>query len=169
MKTLISSLFALLFVVCTFNVQDVLAQSQTQIFQNLVQEISAEDFQYAGMQFSNTTIRKDHNQQHPYTYTAHDQSTIYLRNNVLTAKLQQIAFSDRNHFQGKKDKSTMKIYVSGGRVRVQMTSITWGGSYKLDNVRIEKNRFGYFITAHKEIGSRITKYTIAIHSAYQLH
>jgi len=135
------------------------AEAQTSTFRELVRK-----YDRATVEFSTTTIRKDGSKA-AYSYTSQGKGTIYSNGRELTINRIYVRFSDRSNFQGDKDQTKVRIYESGGRVRVEMTSITWGNSTsELSDVYIERTNFGYFVTGFFQNGRRATKSTFAIYT-----
>ena len=118
------------------------------------------------MNFTGNTVRRRSSGK-SYSYTFHDSAKLgddAVVKNTLKRRLGNIAFSDRNFFQGNKDYSTVEFKIVGSRVDMIITSHTWGGGKKtIRNVNVKKESFGYFITGKHTNSRSTTYYTISIY------
>jgi len=74
-------------------------------------------------------------------------------------------FDDRKNFQGTKTRENVEMYyASYNKIGVVVNMQTWGNkSVKLKNVKITKERYGYFITGNINDGNRTVYYTFGIY------
>jgi len=71
---------------------------------------------------------------------------------------------DRNNFQGAKTEESMVIYTQGNGIGVSVNLKTWGNkTLRLTDVKLNKERYGYFITGKATEGNRTVYYTIGIY------
>ena len=152
-----NNLFKLLFGVFAFfiwsNATGLQAQSNITLFNEILNET------YTQPRLLNIT---GNNTKHRSTYTVHGIGFLRKDRNRRTIEgiVGEAAFSDRNNFSGKKDRQTLLLSTQGNNVRVQIRLDSWGrGLETLSNVRIHKEKFGYFITGEYQT----THYIIAIY------
>jgi hypothetical protein len=77
----------------------------------------------------------------------------------------QTEFDDRNNFQGVKTVENLVIYKkSKYEIGMTVNMSTWGNrTIKLQNVKIAKEPYGYFITGNATDGNRTVYYTLGIY------
>jgi hypothetical protein len=100
-----------------------------------------------------------------YAFTSFAKGFLEKKNTYnLTIKDLTTEFDDRNNFQGAKTHESFDIYNSGNAVGVDLHLKTWGNkTLRLANVKIKKERFGYFITGSVTDGNRTVYYTVGIY------
>ncbi len=100
-----------------------------------------------------------------YAFTSFSKGFLEKKNTYnMTIKGLTTEFDDRNNFQGAKTQESFDIYNSGNTVGVNLHLKTWGNkTLRLTDVKIKKERFGYFITGSATDGNRTVYYTIGIY------
>jgi len=110
---------------------------------------------------SSSTVKKDGNVEMPFT-TFGSGSLNLIKDGSIKIENVQTAFNDRNNFQSKKTVESLWLSSTGNNIKVKMQFHTWNQSVELSNVKITKERFGYFITGLQSNNSKTVYYTIAI-------
>ncbi len=113
-------------------------------------------------QISSSTVKKNKNIE--MAFTTFGMGPLHLKkdgkfyvDNIKTA------FNDRNNFQGKKTIESLVLSSNGNNVKVIMKFHTWSNqTVELTNVKIIKERHGYFATGIHKNGSKTVYYTIVI-------
>ena len=170
-KTILLGVFAL--TVCSFNVikaadnSEVMKSSVTcenlaydnAVFERLVSKIN-EGFIF-NAHISSSTVKKDGNVELPFTTFGSGPLNL-TKGDIIKIENIETSFNDRNNFQSKKTVESMSISSSGNNVKVKMQFHTWSQNVELSNVKITKERFGYFITGTQSNNTKTVYYTIAI-------
>jgi len=134
------------------------------IFQELLNKLGGTRDCYV-VDVSSMTVKKNGNLEQSFTSYG---SFGYLKKkenaSAIEAFTVNTAFSDRSTFRGKKTVESFAITNRGSQVQVQITFKTWSNEViTLNNVKISKGRFGYFITGHYSKSNKSTNYTLAIY------
>ncbi|WP_299798241.1 hypothetical protein [uncultured Maribacter sp.] len=170
-KTILLGVFAL--TVCSFNITKAADNPEVRkpsvtcenlaydnaVFERLVSKIN--DGFIFNAHISSSTVKKNGNVELPFT-TFGSGSLNLKKGDVVTVDNVKTAFNDRNNFQSKKTVESLSISSSGSNVKVKMYFHTWGQNVELSNVKITKERFGYFITGTQSNNTKTVYYTIAI-------
>ncbi len=103
-----------------------------------------------------------------YAYSFHGQSEFSGYRNT-TGKMRagfNIHFSDRQWLQGDKDTQMLEVNLNGSQVSVNIELRDWNSEFQLSNVKVSKERYGYFITGERTNGNSTTYYIISIYNAH---
>ncbi|WP_027065251.1 hypothetical protein [Maribacter sp. Hel_I_7] len=129
------------------------------VFARLVSKIN-EGFIF-NAHVSSSTVKKDGNVELPFTTFGSGPLNL-TKGDIIKIENIETSFNDRNNFQSKKTVESMSISSSGNNVKVKMQFHTWSQNVELSNVKITKERFGYFITGTQSNNTKTVYYTIAI-------
>ena len=101
-----------------------------------------------------------------YAFVSYAQGFLQIQSgyNIAISRL-QTEFDDRKNFQGPKTIENLVIYKKSSRdIGMTVNMKNWGNkTIKLQNVKITKERFGYFITGKATDGNRTVYYTLGIY------
>ena len=112
---------------------------------------------------SSTTIKKEKNIEKAFTTFASGGLKLLKDGSVKIEKV-ATAFNDRDNFQGKKTLESISLSSRGNNIQIKMQFHTWAQQQvTLSNVKITKERFGYFLTGSQLNGNKTVYYTIAIY------
>ncbi|MEP2057905.1 MAG: hypothetical protein ABJJ05_08875 [Maribacter litoralis] len=129
------------------------------VFERLVSKMN-EGFIF-NAHISSSTVKKDGNVELPFTTFGSGPLNLK-KGDVVTVDNVKTAFNDRNNFQSKKTIESLSISSPGSNVKVKMNFHTWSQNVELSNVKITKERFGYFITGSQSNSTKTVYYTITI-------
>ena len=151
------------------------AQSSVSVFKELIQKID-DNLLCPSMNYTLVTVRQNPNRPHKdYSYTSFGKAKISLKrgNRGIVGETRDgdqngfiTGFSDRDFFQGNKDLTKVEFSLTGNSIIGSSHLITWGVKPQIENVKVFKKPFGYFITGEINASNSSSILTIAIYNEF---